>query len=1034
MGFVLTSNLSLSRVGIALATLLVVLLAPAKSHAQTFTWNQTGGSSWQTVGNWTPGGGPPNGASTVAVFGNSLTANSSITLTSGVTVGELRFEDVNAGTIGAAYTIAAGQSITFNNGAAPSQINVAGFTVTNQTIAAGIIIGGSQPLNITNNGAPGLTTLTISGGISATTGGTALNIDGAANTTISGVIGTAAAGTNVGTLTKSGSGILTLSGANLYSGGTVINGGTVRITANNQLGAAAGTVTLNGGTLHFAASIGTGRNFTLGAGGGTILTTAGNGVTSNPTITGVISGTGPLTLDGGLYVELRGSNTYTGATIVNNAGVMLNNGGQLSGTSSVTINGFVGGQIGILDLQNGGAPNNDRLNDAAPIILNGGLLSYIPGTFTSTNETLGNLTVKGFGSLFANQAPSGATGTLTFGALSRFDNFSTLYVGGAVHGPGAESNTITFTSGLSQSPGSGTQIPVVPWIGGDLGLNDGSTIHGTGFAETLYTYNDTLGLLALTSANYVQVNTGIAMTANRNISLVGNPAAVNSPLSILALIVSPSAPGSGVTVTGSSTLTIASGAIAHTLPLTFDGPTLNFGANTGYLWLGDVFTVQGNSQITGSGGLVVSSSAPDPFNALRLINTANPNAFTGGLYLNGTGTVEFDTSDAQLGAPGEVISFRGGALHYSGGSSITLATSGSNRPLVMSAAGGGVVNVELLGVTLTVPGLVSGAEQLTKIGGGTLVLSNTANTYAGGTTIVEGTLAIAGPGSLGSGNVILGRAGFVGASLRFDFSGTMSANIAQAASASLNTNGNNVTLSGVISGAVTGTLTKSGAGTLTLSAANTYTANTAVTGGTLLVTNTTGSGTGYGTVAVNGAILGGTGTVGGSVAVNATGKLVAGTPGGTGTLTLRGRANTLVSGSVFQTHVAGTTAGSGYAQLVITSGGAIALGSSILDATLGYTPTGSDKVFLIDNRNATGGLTGTFATLAQGATYTFANGTTAVISYTGDFGTGALTGGNDVVLHSFVPVPEPATVLGIAALALGGLMWRSRRGAATLVA
>src|SRR5205823_1456835 len=95
-------------------------------------------------------------------------------------------------------------------------------------------------------------------------------------------------------------------------------------------------------------------------------------------------------------------------------------------------------------------------------------------------------------------------------------------------------------------------------------------------------------------------------------------------------------------------------------PLIFDGPTLNFGANTGYLYLGNDFTIAdgstvgtvGTSRITGSGGLVVSSNADDGRNTLNLINKTNPNTFTGGLYLNGTGRVAFDTADSQLGAAG----------------------------------------------------------------------------------------------------------------------------------------------------------------------------------------------------------------------------------------------------------------------------------------------------------------------------------------------------------------------------------------------
>jgi autotransporter-associated beta strand protein len=43
-----------------------------------------------------------------------------------------------------------------------------------------------------------------------------------------------------GALTKSGSGIVTLSAANTYSDGTSLNGGTLKVSAENNLGAATG--------------------------------------------------------------------------------------------------------------------------------------------------------------------------------------------------------------------------------------------------------------------------------------------------------------------------------------------------------------------------------------------------------------------------------------------------------------------------------------------------------------------------------------------------------------------------------------------------------------------------------------------------------------------------------------------------------------------------------------------------------------------------------------------------------------------------
>jgi autotransporter-associated beta strand protein len=1015
-----------------LVALTAVVAGPTDAQGQTYTWNQTAsGMDWMTGGNWMPTTAP-NAAGTVAVFSDAAPGPLTVALSSGVTVGQVQFFDVNIASATAAYTIGtSSQTITLNNGGSDNLITVAGITTTTQTVATLLNVASSQPLTINNNGAPGVTTLTLSGALSAATAGTALNVNGVSNTTISGAIGV-----GFGTLTKTGPGVLTLSGTNAYTGGTVINGGTVSVAADANLGAAGGSITLNGGALQLTANtFSSSRNITLGANGGTILTNAGDGA-NNPTLSGGISGSGSLTVDGGLYLSLTGNNTYTGPTVINNAGIHLTgSGGRISGTSAITVNGFVSGQIGNLTLDNVAAPNGDRVNNSAPITLNGGLISGIAGLTGAASESMGSLAVRGFGSLFAAQIVGGlGTGSMTFNSVSRGDNFSTVYVGGPVFGPATLGTNfqIVFSSGLSSPGGSGQTIAVVPWIGGDRGAVDatGFAISPTAFASTLYTYdaNGLFGLDPTSGTNYFQVTAGGTLNGivpgAKNNAISGDPAAVNTTVTILSLVQNPTSTLTS-TFTGAGTVTVTSGAIANVNQLAFNGPTLNFGANTGYLWLGNEFVIAGTSRITGTNGVVVSSDSNDGRNTLYLINTSNPNAFTGGLYLNGTGRVAFDTNDAQLGAAGEVISFRGGALRYIGSTSISLATGGINRPLQLTAAGGGVINVETSGVVLTVPGLVSGTEQLTKLGPGTLVLANAANTYQGGTTLNEGILALGGAGSLGTGPLAIGLSGVTGTTLQFNFSGTYGAAINHAASASFNTNGNTVTLSGVVSG--TGaTLTKTGTGTLILAGANTYAGNTAVSAGTLLVANAAGSGTGFGSVTVgNGASFGGTGTVGGPVSVSSGGTLVVGTGTAPGTLTLHG-ATTLTSGATFSGILAGNTASSGYSQLVVQSGGSLALGSATLNLALNYTPAPSDKLFIVNNQNATGGLTGQFNTLANGATVTFANGTKAVINYTGDVATGSLTGGNDIVLSSFVPVPEPLGIGAVTTVA-AALVWLRRR-------
>ena len=103
-------------------------------------------------------------------------------------------------------------------------------------------------------------------------------------------------------------------------------------------------------------------------------------------------------------------------------------------------------------------------------------------------------------------------------------------------------------------------------------------------------------------------------------------------------------------------------------------------------------------------------------------------------------------------------------------------------------------------------------------------------------------------------------------------------------------------------------LTKVGTGTFTLTGANTYTGTNTVNGGTLLVNNATGWGTGTNVVIVNdGGTLGGTGNIYGAVVINANGAIAPGS-NGVGTLTLRSNL-TLNAGSILNFEL-GTTGAS----------------------------------------------------------------------------------------------------------------------------
>ena len=200
----------------------------------------------------------------------------------------------------------------------------------------------------------------------------------------------------------------------------------------------------------------------------------------------------------------------------------------------------------------------------------------------------------------------------------------------------------------------------------------------------------------------------------------------------------------------------------------------------------------------------------------------------------------------------------------------------------------------------------------------------------------------------------------------------------------------NTTFSGILSGGG-GSLLKQGVGTLTLTGANTYSGGTTISDGSLLVNNSSGSGTGTGPVVVTGGgILGGTGSIDGLLTVQAGSTLA---PGSSPGILATGDLN-LATGATLDIEIEGTTVGTEYDQVDVT--GTVDLdsddsGGATLNVTFpaAFTAAPGDS-FTIINNDGVDPVSDTFSGLAEGDTV-LADGIPLEISYAGG-------DGNDVVL------------------------------------
>jgi len=328
----------------------------------------------------------------------------------------------------------------------------------------------------------------------------AVSVNAAGNYTFSG--GGISGG---GTLAKAGAGLLTLSNANTYEGGTAISVGT--ILANNTSALGSGTVTLSSGArLKLGVSGSYGNNITAG-GGSTIYTGQQKSPVYNGTITlsGTPGGTPGVTLPSGAvtFSAYSSNDTQTFTHPIGGTGDLVFRGGGAGQSHNhiIVLQGGVStytGNTWLYDQSNYGYPNTyaAHYDYAANVILKldgGALPSTTVLTMVDSGYSYGSTTFRNDSVLDLNgndQTLAGLTnGTIPSGGVSSgigqgwfvsnsSATLSTLTINNSANWTFGGVIGVNSSSGTGQAAGTGN-IALVKSGAGTLTLSGANTYTGT---------------------------------------------------------------------------------------------------------------------------------------------------------------------------------------------------------------------------------------------------------------------------------------------------------------------------------------------------------------------------------------------------------------------------------------------------------------------------------------------------------------------------------------------------------------------------
>jgi autotransporter-associated beta strand protein len=311
------------------------------------------------------------------------------------------------------------------------------------TISLGALAGTSTAARLGTNNVSGAYTVTLGiGALNASTtyAGHIYDVYNSTSTTTY---------TNKVVVAKVGTGTLTLTGSNVYSGGTRLCDGTLLPGAANSLGG--GTLSFQGGILAYSSSNATdySARFVTTAGQQYKVHTNGRAVTWATALTS--SG---ATLDkyGAGTLTLSGASTYSGATTVNDGTLLVN--GSLASPVNV-IAGVLGGSgtisnavtVGAAALAPGNSPATLTISNASLMLASSSTLTY---ELCGTNTTVGS---------GINDLIQSVTNLTLDGTLNVTETVAGSFL--SAH-PGDRWTLITYTPG--QLTDNGLDLGVVPTL------------------------------------------------------------------------------------------------------------------------------------------------------------------------------------------------------------------------------------------------------------------------------------------------------------------------------------------------------------------------------------------------------------------------------------------------------------------------------------------------------------------------------------------------------------------------------------------